>query len=1169
MFSHFQLSTIAWLLFHFLDCSYQTTYGNFIPSVPGELTGQSFPVTLKTNASSDLVIVKCPGPQYRHTKTTDDFFLTKNQHKLDLFHHTDDKTFAWAPMLYNSSGPSLMNCGKILIKKDNSMDTTNYEWTYNLNWENQPDPMQIAEPETISKKLSSTTDKCGDKDDKIVVYHKDRKNVLKKFGLKNEVLGYVNDLYYFFQKPGNNSKMEIKSPCHIARAINDKPEIKIEGHISSPVSFNDLDFNVIKQEHVSGSYSIKLFIGGQTMVPNFYEGEQVKIKKIKFKRTGIEEMANSDEIISSSITLQGFQLLKFSYDYPTLRGSKTISKIFYFAPVSESYVFPNEDTIYLANETAIQPNCSVHRLSFGYLDSITVSGISTNLNDLMDDGTIKNGLKRVKDFVFMVDTKNDKITLECFFITPNGNVTLIQTFLKGKRVFIGRNDKGEEIYDVKSNDDKSEEYEKKLAEHRKQLADERKTLFEKLKDKVGVIGAYALIIGSGLVVLIITLMIAIFCFIKILKPWIIRKRIQKKHPNIFIFWDRLSGQNLKAYAETIQSSKYIPEKLKNQIVSRRVEGGEVVESNTNACFDRNLVKCFKDIDGEVKAHYISGVSPIRTYIISDGPAPDKVEFFWELLYREDVAVTFAIIFQEHEMIKNSHSKAFYWPQEKGRYGKVNVEFCGNIHTDIPFVTVRRFNMTLENGKPKKLIHFHISNWKEHDVPHSDRLIIKLYKEISEQAGIGKVLVHTTHGSGSRVFIFTYFACIFEAMKENDTIDEPLEVIKEVRSQRYGGNISSFEYAYITRALVTYFMESKLLVDITNHRLAFNDEYDDFIFKLGDKEANMDPDLKNFLSFVNIVDDGKLKDLCDQSVNVQMLSEVDLRLQCKRFFAISNMEAMSRMKIRYTDIPCLDKTSINVNGRGSMDIYGFIHANEFKYKYKFGTKERKIIMCQAPLETSMNDMLDMIHRYKIGIIVVLVNKDEIDKGAKCFPYLLTTRKEVNFGGYNLLYRGHQPGKNNYFTEYTYSVIDKSSRLVHTFKLLHYLNWPDKTIPNEKHSLHGLYKRIIELYDNSHIVIHCSAGIGRTGTLALIIYMIDVIKSKESFDPIKCLAKIRQHRCKAVQTTPQFVYALSILYEHFKGQIDRMDDKAYETFMSLADDVYYKSNNNLGRKKILVI
>uniref|UniRef100_A0AAF5HXA0 Protein-tyrosine-phosphatase n=1 Tax=Strongyloides stercoralis TaxID=6248 RepID=A0AAF5HXA0_STRER len=1137
--------------------SYQTTYGNFFPSVPGELTGQSFPVTLKTNASSDLVIVKCPGSSYRHIKTTDHFSLYGSSRERNLYYHTADEVFTWAPMLYNSSMPSFIHCGKLLITKDQSSSSDNYEWTFNLNWENQPDPVQIMETRMLSKNLPSLKSKCDYIDSMIVVYHKDKKSSLKKLEFTDKVISHVNDLFYYFEKPDSNNTMEVMGPCGIVRAVNYAPQIIIKEHASSLVVYKKMEFHVIKKERVTESYLIKLYIRDDTDTPDFYDGETITMKKMKLTRTGIEEVKNSDEDIISSFTIKGFQLLEFSYNCPTAEGTELVKKVFYFGPPSKNYVFPNEDTVYLANETAIQPNCSVHGLSFGYLDSVTVAGVTTKLNDLPDNGAPKNNLKRVEDFIFMADVTDDRVTLDCFYVTLNGNVTLVQTFIKGKKVVVGHNYKGEKIYEAKMENDKSEEYEKKLAEKDKQLAAKSKTSFEKLKDKVGTIGAFAVVIISGLVILIITLMIAIFGFVKILKPWIIRRKIQSKHPNIFILWDKISSQSLEVYAETIKSKQYIPDKLKNQVVSRRIEGGEIVESNTNVCFDSSLVKCYNDIRREIKAHYISGVSPIRTYIISDGPAPDKVEFFWELLYREDVAVAFAIIFQEQEMIKNDYAKLFYWPQKKQKYGKIDVEFCGNLQSDIPNVTIRKFTMTTKFGQPKELIHFHISNWKEHDIPHSDRHIIKLYKEISEHAGIGKVLVHATHGSGSRVFMFTYFACIFEAMKENDTVDEPLEIIKEVRAQRYGGNISSIEFAYIIKAVISYFFECNMLIDVKNHQPTFYKEYDDFIFKLDEREVNMDGDLKNFLKFANIIDDGKLKDLCDQSVNVQMLSEDDLRLQCKRFYAISNVEALSKNKIRYKDVPCFDKSAVNIRGKGSNETSGFIHANEFKYKY--GKKERKIIMCQAPLKESMDDMLDMIHRCKIAALVVLVNKDELDKKDKCFPYITQTRDKISYGSYNLLYRGHVVEKNNYYVEYNYSVLDSATETMHTFKLFHYLDWPDKTIPTERRSLYELYKRIIQLQDERHIVIHCSNGVGRTGTLALIIYMIDIIESKRSFDPIKCLAKIRKHRCKAVQTTPQFVFALSILYEHFKDQIDRMDKKAYDYFMSLADEIYGKNNN----------
>uniref|UniRef100_A0A0K0EMX6 DDE_Tnp_1_7 domain-containing protein n=1 Tax=Strongyloides stercoralis TaxID=6248 RepID=A0A0K0EMX6_STRER len=92
------------------------------------------------------------------------------------------------------------------------------------------------------------------------------------------------------------------------------------------------------------------------------------------------------------------------------------------------------DTIYLENETAVQPNCSVQRTIFGYLDSVTVDGVATKLNDLPTDGASMNNLKLVEAFTLVVaDITEDRVTLDCFYVTINGNVTLVQTFLKGKK----------------------------------------------------------------------------------------------------------------------------------------------------------------------------------------------------------------------------------------------------------------------------------------------------------------------------------------------------------------------------------------------------------------------------------------------------------------------------------------------------------------------------------------------------------------------------------------------------------------------------------------------------------------------------------------------------------------------------------------------------------------
>uniref|UniRef100_A0A0K0DSP4 Protein-tyrosine-phosphatase n=1 Tax=Strongyloides stercoralis TaxID=6248 RepID=A0A0K0DSP4_STRER len=1154
MFSYLKHSTIVWLLMQLLDYSYQTTHGHLFPSFPKKLSGKSLTVDFKYNGLSGVIYAKCPDSNYKHTSIEDHFTLNRKLVTWSLLVSEND-VFAWIPMAYNQSGPSSIHCGRIEIAKTKSSSGGNYDWHFNLEWKKKPDPIKMAQPYPIITEIPEMGSKCSNNQSKAQVYFNDKKNGLRKLNFEDKIVGHVNDLYYYFRTPDNDEKLEMVEPCVIIKAIYTKPEIIIKGHNSSLIPFKNLKIYVIKEDHVAGLYSVQLYLEDEIKVPNFYEGENVKMTKMMFKRTGIEKIQNSDEEIGLTFELKGFQVVKFSYDCPSPSGKTKVEKIFYFGPRSEEYVFPNRHTIYLQNETAVRPNCSIHGINFGYLESVTADSGIVHLSELEEGGAVKKKFKRVKDFVFMPNVDKENVTLHCFYITPNGNVTLVETFIKGVKVFAGYDNKGEPIHEIKMESAENEKLKSKLAEHEKKLEEHSKSLFQKLQDKIGIYGAYAVVIGTCLLASIIVVVILILCFVKVVKPWIVRKKIQSRHPNIFVFWNEVSSSNLEKYSELVQSKKYVPDKLKGKKQLKVIEGGEEVDKDTSFYFDDTLVKCYKDIHCEIKAHYISGVSPNRTYIISDGPTAENVKYFWELLYREDVGVVVSIIYLEHEMIKNSNNKMLYWPEKQSRYGKVHVELEKDVKSEIPFVAIKKFNLTIQGGAPKKVTVFHISNWREHEIPHSDLYFVRLYKEVSQHAGSRKVLIHSSHGSGSRVFMYTYFCCIFEVMEADMTIDNPLEVVKKVRTRRYGGSISSMEYAYIVKSLVTFFFERKMLVDVTKHQLDFCKEYEDFIFKLNLRDSNMNSDIKNFLTFVNVIDDGKLRDLVQQSEKTQMLKPSDIRTKCGRF--VDAVGQSGPKKARYNDIPCLDKAAVLIRGKGPKDMRSFIHANEFRYKY--GNKERKIIMCQAPTADTMDDMLDMIHRYQIGIIVILVNKQEMDEGEKCFNYLYKDRGEKPFGTYNLLFRSCQAVSNNYFCEYYYSVIDKTSRLVHSFKVLHYTIWPDKGIPTESQSLHGLYKRIIELCDNSHIAIHCSNGIGRTGTLALIIHMIDVIKSKAPFDPIKCLATVRKYRCKAVQTKPQFVFALAVVYEHFKNEIEEMDKKAYGKFMAVAEKY-------LGKKMI---
>ena len=83
---------------------------------------------------------------------------------------------------------------------------------------------------------------------------------------------------------------------------------------------------------------------------------------------------------------------------------------------------------------------------------------------------------------------------------------------------------------------------------------------------------------------------------------------------------------------------------------------------------------------------------------------------------------------------------------------------------------------------------------------------------------------------------------------------------------------------------------------------------------------------------------------------------------------------------------------------------------------------------------------------------------------------------------------------------------------------FLNFrPDKSVPLEAQSILELINRIDSQQQSksSPVLIHCSAGIGRTGTLIAIINLIEMMKQNKVITPKKVLYDIRKQRAFLVQ------------------------------------------------------
>lgn len=100
-----------------------------------------------------------------------------------------------------------------------------------------------------------------------------------------------------------------------------------------------------------------------------------------------------------------------------------------------------------------------------------------------------------------------------------------------------------------------------------------------------------------------------------------------------------------------------------------------------------------------------------------------------------------------------------------------------------------------------------------------------------------------------------------------------------------------------------------------------------------------------------------------------------------------------------------------------------------------------------------------------------------------------------------------------------------------KTVHHINfkrWPDKGVPQMKDMMKLI--RLINRIDNTRMLIHCLAGIGRTGTFILIHY---ILKNNYMGCPIFLLKKMRSERAGMIQGFDQFKFALEFIFEFLKN------------------------------------
>ena len=86
-------------------------------------------------------------------------------------------------------------------------------------------------------------------------------------------------------------------------------------------------------------------------------------------------------------------------------------------------------------------------------------------------------------------------------------------------------------------------------------------------------------------------------------------------------------------------------------------------------------------------------------------------------------------------------------------------------------------------------------------------------------------------------------------------------------------------------------------------------------------------------------------------------------------------------------------------------------------------------------------------------------------------------------------------------------------------IHYTAWPDHGVPDNVMSIISFIRQVRKLFPvtlDQPLLVHCSAGVGRTGTFITLDMMMQQMKAEATLSVYQCVRDLRIQRMQMVQT-----------------------------------------------------